>query len=86
MTTTLTNAKAIIYDRETRDFAAYFDGELIGFFASYLAAECALNDHALSLIQDGLADLPLALLDDPQPAPEPTPPQPWPEPRPFPVA
>ena len=36
--------KRIEYDRATRDFAAYLDDELIGFFPSYHAAEVALDE------------------------------------------
>lgn len=35
--------KAIIYDRETRDFAYYLDGELLGFARTYQEAETKLN-------------------------------------------
>lgn len=31
--------KEIIYDRETRDFALYLDGELVGFARSYADGE-----------------------------------------------
>lgn len=35
--------KAISYDRETRDFACYLNGELVGFARTFQAAEDALN-------------------------------------------
>lgn len=35
--------KRIEYDRATRDYAAYLDGEFIGYFGSYHAAEVALD-------------------------------------------
>jgi len=59
----LTDAKSIAYNRDTRDFDATFDGQYIGSFPNYSAAENALNDHAMRLIEDGLVDAPLALLE-----------------------
>lgn len=38
--------KTIIFDRETRDFAAYLDDVLVGFFRTRLEAEVALNNAA----------------------------------------
>ncbi len=35
--------KEISYDRETRDFAMYLDGELIGWARTYQEAEITLN-------------------------------------------
>jgi hypothetical protein len=35
--------KEIVYDRETRDFAMYLDGRLVGYRASYHEAEIALD-------------------------------------------
>lgn len=35
--------KSIAYDRHTRDFAAYLNGELIGYFPNHLQAENELN-------------------------------------------
>jgi len=43
--------KRIEYSRETHDFAAYLDGELIGFFPSYHAAEVALNELAYETLR-----------------------------------
>lgn len=36
--------KEIVYDRETRDFAMYLDGELIGFARNFQEAEEMLDD------------------------------------------
>ena len=35
--------KLIMYDRSTRDFAIYLDGELVGYARSYLEAEAVLD-------------------------------------------
>jgi hypothetical protein len=35
--------KSIAYDRETRDYAMYFHGELVGFARSYAEAEITLD-------------------------------------------
>jgi hypothetical protein len=43
--------REIKYDRVTKDFAAYLDGRLIGYFSSYHAAEVALDE----LVYDELA-------------------------------
>lgn len=40
----ISDRKEIVYDRETRDFAFYIDGELIGFARTYQEAEAALDD------------------------------------------
>lgn len=61
--TDITAAKSIAYNRESRDFDATFDGNYIGSFPNYSAAEDALNDHVLRLLEDGLLDTPLAALD-----------------------
>lgn len=53
---TTTDAKHIQYDRETRDWSATFDGQYIGSFPTPRAAEDALNDYALDLIEQGLVD------------------------------
>ncbi len=37
--------KTIKYDKHSKDFAAYLDDILIGFFGSYYAAEIALDAH-----------------------------------------
>lgn len=44
--TTATFEKSIAYDRETRDFAARLNGELIGYFGNYSDAENALDQVA----------------------------------------
>lgn len=35
--------KAIVYDRETRDFALYLNGELVGFARTYQEGEATLD-------------------------------------------
>lgn len=45
--------KQIIYDPETRDYAMYLDGELVGFARTYHEAEEALNQ----LVYDQLVHL-----------------------------
>jgi hypothetical protein len=40
--------KSIQYDRTTKDYAAYLDGQLIGFYSSHHAAEVALDQVATS--------------------------------------
>lgn len=53
MTTfTPTFERTIGFDRVTKDYAAYCDGQVIGFFPSYLEAENALNEHIANLIRD----------------------------------
>lgn len=42
--------KEIVYDRETKDFAAYLDGELIGFYPTYHEAEVMLDQLVFELI------------------------------------
>jgi hypothetical protein len=37
--------KLIRYDRETKDFAAYVDGNLIGFYVTRFEAERACDDY-----------------------------------------
>ena len=63
--------KEIRYDRETRDFAMYLDGDLKGFAPNYSQAEEDLNAMVLDLCEQGLLDQPLAALDDPPGAPYP---------------
>lgn len=38
------HVKEIIYDRETRDFALYLDGELVGFARSYADGERVIDN------------------------------------------
>ncbi len=35
--------RLIMYNRMTKDFAMYFDGELVGYARSYLEAEAVLD-------------------------------------------
>ena len=44
------DTKEIIYDRETRDYAAYLSGEYIGSFPNHHDAEVELDRLALELI------------------------------------
>jgi len=43
--------RSIRYDRETRDFAAYVDGILIGFYPNYHAAEVACDAYVFEAMQ-----------------------------------
>ncbi len=49
--------KSIQYDRETRDYACYLDGELMGFERTYRAAEVYLDQLVFELMS-GLHALP----------------------------
>lgn len=42
--------KEIIYDPETRDFAMYLDGELVGFARTYQDAEQTLDEIVYELL------------------------------------
>jgi hypothetical protein len=42
--------KEIVYDRETRDYAMYLDGELVGFARTYHEAEVTLDQLVFELI------------------------------------
>lgn len=42
--------RAIIYDPETRDFAMYLDGELVGFARTYQEAEVTLDQLVFELM------------------------------------
>lgn len=42
--------RAIAYDRETRDFAMYLDGELVGFARTYHEAEVTLDQLVFELM------------------------------------
>lgn len=46
--------KEIVYDRETRDFAMYLDGELVGFASTYHEAEVALDRLVFDLMAHNL--------------------------------
>src|SRR5262245_26078171 len=57
-----TPSREIVYDRESRDFALYLDGELVGFARSYHEGEVTLDQLALEAIAfaagwDAAADL-----------------------------
>ena len=43
--------KMIMYDRSTRDFAIYVDGELVGYARSYLEAEAVLDQLQMELLR-----------------------------------
>ncbi len=45
-----TYEKAIKYDRETRDYACYLDGELVGFARNYHAGEIMLDQLVFYLL------------------------------------
>jgi hypothetical protein len=45
--------KEIIYDRETRDYAMYLDGELVGFARTYQEAEATLDQLVFELLSGG---------------------------------
>lgn len=42
--------KEIVYDRETRDYAMYLDGELVGFARTYHEAEIILDQLVFELM------------------------------------
>lgn len=86
--TTADNAKEIRYDRLTHDFCASYEGNCIGYFATYLEAETALDSYVSDLMAqtawetaDAFADRAAqsssdgsVLIDPPvDPAPEPPP-------------
>lgn len=48
-----TFAKHIGYDRLTKDYAAYLDGQVIGFFATHHEAEVALDQVAHDMLTSG---------------------------------
>lgn len=50
--TTTTFVKDIAYDRNSRDFRATLNGELIGYFSTYSAAEAALDQVAYDILMD----------------------------------
>ena len=60
--------KTITYDRETRDFAMYLDGELVGYEATRRAAEDALDALVYELLRRGNV-APPAPAPDAAPAP-----------------
>ncbi len=42
--------KEIFYDRDTRDYACYLDGELVGFARTYYEAEILLDQLVFELM------------------------------------
>ena len=42
--------KTIVYDRDSRDYAMYLDGELIGFARTYHEAEVTLDQLVFELL------------------------------------
>ena len=42
--------KMIVYDRKTKDFALYLNGELVGYAPTYLEAESILNKLVYELL------------------------------------
>lgn len=52
-TTDATYRKEIVFDRESRDYAMYLDGELIGFARSYHEAEITLDELVFELLSSG---------------------------------
>ena len=55
ITNSTTFEKSIRYDRITRDYRAELDGQLIGYYPSYHAAEVALDQVAYDLLADETA-------------------------------
>jgi hypothetical protein len=45
--------KEISYDRETRDYAMYLDGELVGFARTYQEADAALDALVFEMMNRG---------------------------------
>lgn len=43
--------REIVYDRETRDYAMYLDGELVGFARTYHEAEVTLDQLVYDLLK-----------------------------------
>lgn len=43
--------KRITFDRLTKDFAAYVDGVLIGYYRSHAEAEAAVNAYAYETLR-----------------------------------
>jgi len=46
--------RTIRYDRDTRDFAAYVDDVLIGFFSTYHTAELACDAYVFDTLTKGV--------------------------------
>jgi len=45
--------RTIRYDRDHREFAAYVEGVLIGFYGSYHAAEVACDEYVFDTLTKG---------------------------------
>ena len=45
--------KEIVYDRESRDYAMYLDGELVGFARTYHEGEVTLDQLVFDLLSGG---------------------------------
>ncbi len=43
--------KHIAYDRVTKDFAMYLNGNLVGYAPTYLDAECKLNELVYEMLR-----------------------------------
>ena len=43
--------RLILYDRSTRDFAIYLNGELVGYARSYLEAEAVLHQFQMEVLR-----------------------------------
>ena len=43
--------RLIMYNRMTKDFAMYFDGQLVGYARSYLEAEAVLDQLQMELLR-----------------------------------
>lgn len=49
-------AKRIQFNRADKDYSAYYDDNCLGSFPTYHAAEVALDEYALDLLEQGLLD------------------------------
>jgi len=52
-TTDATYRKEIVFDRESRDYAMYLDGELVGYARTYHEAEITLDELVFELMSHG---------------------------------
>ena len=57
--------KEIKYDRETRDYAMYLDGELIGFARTYHEAEVTLDQLVFELMMGQHFPIPVDVVTPP---------------------
>ena len=57
--------KSIVYDRKTGDFAMHLNGELVGYAATYLQAESALNKLVYELLSRPSVPTPAAPTAEP---------------------